>query len=95
MSTQCDQISAEDRILFQTVARVIVVDDRGSHASQIEQAEQYKEALVPLLPALTSHLPALSMRSYTAGKTLLFFNGTGWFLRRMDGNMLLIHRKIR
>ncbi len=45
-----DQISEEDRMLFQTVARVILSDSRGSLAEQVQRAGVAEVRLPPFMP---------------------------------------------
>ncbi len=72
-----EQISVEDRILFQAVARAIITDGRGSLADQIGGRP------VPLLPARFT--PTRVLRAPAAGPAppprgdLAFFNGLGGF----------------
>ena len=73
-----DQISAEDRILFQTVARAIITDSLGPIADQIN-----RRSILPLIvPRLA---PTRNRRTETPTATsitrtdLLFFNGFGGF----------------
>jgi cyclic beta-1,2-glucan synthetase len=72
-----EQISIEDRTLFQSVARVIVTDSRGSLAEQIvgRPADPLPAQFTPTRarPALLS-APALPPRD-----DLVFFNGLGGF----------------
>ena len=84
-----DQISNEDRILLQTVARAIITDSDGSLAEQLskvplllrEGARRAGEGLKPsarLQPsrgALSRNTTTLSLQ----GKGLIFFNGFGGF----------------
>ena len=70
-----DQISGEDRILLQAVARVIITDSRGSLEEQIKRrslAEKRVAALVPVKPyrALPTALPT---------RELVLSNGLGGF----------------
>jgi cellobiose phosphorylase len=72
-----DQISPEDRILFESVARVILHDNQGSLSEQVEHTYSGK-SLSPLLeikPATGRDLPDTT----TYDEKLLFFNGTGGF----------------
>jgi cyclic beta-1,2-glucan synthetase len=73
-----DQISKEDRILLQTVARAVITDTRGTLAEQINR----RGVMAAPVPNLT---PA---RTYSTGPTtvvalprldLMFFNGIGGF----------------
>ena len=73
-----DQISEEDRILIQTVARAIISDSRGTLADQIKRRPLAKAALPLLAPTRTHHSepqaePALPRHD------LAFFNGMGGF----------------
>ncbi len=76
-----EQISAEDRILFQTVARVIITDTRGSLTDQVNRRgpKETREApLVRQAPQRTRR-PDPEAASVTAPDNLLFFNGLGGF----------------
>ncbi|HWB86527.1 MAG TPA: glucoamylase family protein [Bryobacteraceae bacterium] len=87
-----DQISNEDRILFQSVARAILHDNRGSLASQVDAISSAE----PLFPAVTLNrayraeraLPAISPRH-----DLVFFNGVGGFTA--DGREYIITTSTR
>ena len=73
-----DQISNEDRILLQTVARAILIDSRGALADQISRrrlGEVTVPHLTPTRPprAEPSPTPALPRHD------LLFYNGLGGF----------------
>ena len=76
-----DQISNEDRILFQTVAHVVISDSLGSLEEQINRTNKLKSA-IPLFaptkfyPSLNTSLPVASL-----AKELQFFNGIGGFSR--------------
>ena len=73
-----DQISEEDRILFQTVARAVITDSRGALEDQINRRGPV-EVAVPLLTPTRTHrseplpVPALPRHDLT------FFNGVGGF----------------
>jgi cyclic beta-1,2-glucan synthetase len=72
-----DQIAAEDRILLQSVARVILSDSRGSLAEQVESGER----LAPPEPELQPVRAYRPERGIPAAprRDLLFFNGLGGF----------------
>jgi cyclic beta-1,2-glucan synthetase len=73
-----DQIAEEDRILIQTVARVIISDSRGSLADQIHgliPAEVTQPLLIPLRSRRDEPLPVAPLPRHD----LTFFNGLGGF----------------
>ncbi len=73
-----DQIAEEDRILIQSVARVIITDSRGSLADQIN-GRGMAEVTVPLLaPTRTSRSEPLAAAPLPR-HDLTFFNGLGGF----------------
>jgi cellobiose phosphorylase len=75
---QADQISNEDRILIQTVARVIISDKRGTLESQINQRRILRVPVPHLKPVRTYHNHQLNSPELTH-KDLIFFNGFGGF----------------
>lgn len=81
-----EQISAEDRMLFQTVARTIIADTRGTLAEQISRrgTKNTRLARIPrLVPRRTGTLSPRRSEAPTAAApaaaTLRFFNGFGGF----------------
>lgn len=72
-----DQISNEDRILFQSVARVVISDGRGSLAEQLDQRGPLE--LRP--PRFVPSRYVQSERPYSKlhARELLLFNGLGGF----------------
>jgi hypothetical protein len=71
-----EQLSPEDRILFQTVARVIIVDKMGTLDGQLSRRKWLK----PTMPVLTSNAPqAVYENKLNTPRNLLFFNGHGGF----------------
>jgi cyclic beta-1,2-glucan glucanotransferase len=71
-----DQISNEDRILFQTVARVVISDKLGSLEEQINR----KNKLKPISPFFSpTKFYASLFTSVSPPNDLQFFNGTGGF----------------
>lgn len=71
-----DQISEEDSILFQTVARVIISDKKGTLAEQLNKKNIVKTTPPAFVPT-RQYAPtgdALALRD-----DLLFFNGLGGF----------------
>jgi cyclic beta-1,2-glucan synthetase len=71
-----DQISNEDRILFQTVARICVSDAGGTLADHVKR-KQIGRAAMPAFKA--SQLYKSSSVSVAMPKDLNFFNGLGGF----------------
>jgi cyclic beta-1,2-glucan synthetase len=73
-----DQISNEDRILLQSVARAILTDNRGSLADQITRRGHMDVTVPRLMPTRTHR--ADPMPSAALPRTdLTFFNGLGGF----------------
>ncbi|MDB5257450.1 MAG: glycosyltransferase 36 [Chitinophagaceae bacterium] len=74
-----DQLSSEDRILFESVARVIIHDNKGTLAEQI--SKHINEKALPLLldtkPLTAEHIAG----TLELPKDLLFFNETGGFTK--------------
>jgi cellobiose phosphorylase len=73
-----DQISEEDRILIQSVARAIITDSRGSLADQIK-GRSLVEAAVPLIVPTRTHRPEPLTVAALPRHDLTFFNGLGGF----------------
>lgn len=71
-----DQVSAEDRILFQTVARVIISDSRGSLADQVNKRGAGKST-IPMLVATKDY--SFSRDRLNPPLDLQFNNGIGGF----------------
>lgn len=84
-----DQISEEDNILFQSVARVCIWDKKGTLTEQLNRKNITKPA-APVFIASQTHTPsstAVSLRD-----DLLLFNGIGGFTPdQREYNMLLSH----
>jgi cyclic beta-1,2-glucan glucanotransferase len=73
-----EQISNEDRVLFQSVARAIIADDRGTLADQINRRVP-TEVRIPRLAPTRTHRPQPSAAVDSPGDGLILFNGTGGF----------------
>ena len=73
-----DQISEEDRVLFQTVARAIITDSRGALEDQLNYRGQVEVTVPPLTPTRTHRAepPGTAELSHA---DLMFFNGLGGF----------------
>jgi len=73
-----DQISAEDRILLQTVSRAVITDSLGPLADQINR-RSIVPLIVPRLAPTRSHRAESSTAVAITRSDLLFFNGLGGF----------------
>jgi cyclic beta-1,2-glucan synthetase len=73
-----EQITSEDRVLFQTVARAIITDSRGSLAEQLYRQGPV-EAALPLLHPTRTHRPEPRAVGALPRPDLIFFNGIGGF----------------
>jgi len=73
-----DQIGEEDRILIQTVARVIITDSRGSLADQVN-GRTLLEPTMPLLTPTRSNRPKPQVVAALPRHDLAFYNGLGGF----------------
>jgi len=73
-----DQISDEDRILLQSVARVVIADSRGTLTDQINRRIP-AEVRTPRLTPTRARRPVLPRTSESSRRELIFFNGLGGF----------------
>ena len=73
-----DQISNEDRILLQTVARAVITDNLGTLADQVDR-RAITTAPAPRLIPTGRHIPESGAAATMARNDLLFFNGIGGF----------------
>ena len=73
-----EQISAEDRILFQTVSRALITDSLGPLGDQIARRGTGRRALPLLVPTRSRSAKTMSAPA-TTRSDLLFFNGLGGF----------------
>ncbi|MBC7914899.1 MAG: cyclic beta 1-2 glucan synthetase, partial [Pyrinomonadaceae bacterium] len=72
-----DQLSSEDRVLFESVARVIIYDNKGTLAEQAN-VHRPERVLPPVLePKIIPNRAA--KQALALPDDLLFFNGTGGF----------------
>jgi cyclic beta-1,2-glucan synthetase len=71
-----DQISGEDRILFKSVARVIIADSSGTLADHVNKKE-FVKAAIPFIDKTQSH--PLSLAAIPQPEDLIFYNGLGGF----------------
>jgi len=80
-----EQVSHEDRVLLQTVARVFFDDERGTLAEQLEQRGAPEVLMPALVPVRKPEVePALPLPP----RELIFTNGLGGFTR--DGQEYVI-----
>lgn len=82
-----EQISAEDRLLFQAVARIVITDCRGTLAEQLDRRELAAPRPPPLL-ATRAHRPAPPADAPPQAVTPILANGLGGF--SPDGREYLI-----
>jgi len=73
-----DQISDEDRILIQSVARVIITDGRGSLADQID-GRSMVDVPVPMFAPARARRTDPPAPAAAPLRELIFFNGLGGF----------------
>ena len=73
-----EQISEEDRVLLQTVARAIITDSRGTLWDQIHR-RRLAEVQVPLLTPAKIHSAEAPAAAELLRSDLIFFNGLGGF----------------
>lgn len=83
-----DQISAEDRILLQAVARAIITDSNGSLEEQIERRGSTEPRIARLVPSKHQPVQANYDLPY---RELILFNGLGGFTA--DGREYVIMTK--
>jgi len=73
-----EQISTEDRILFQSVARAIITDSRGTLADQINRRAA-ADIRIPRLVPTRPHRPLARAAVGSPEDYLILFNGIGGF----------------
>ena len=89
-----EQISDEDRVLLQTVARAILTDSRGTLWDQIHR-RRLAETPVPRLTPTRTHRAEEPAAAELPRRDLIFFNGLGGF--SPDGREYIItteHRQV-
>ena len=82
-----EQISSEDRVLFQTVSRVILTDSRGTLWDQIHRRRVAEVPVPPLRPS-RNRRDETPPPSAPPPRDLIFFNGLGGFTQ--DGREYVI-----
>jgi cellobiose phosphorylase len=85
---RAEQIADEDRILFQSVARVVLSDRQGSLAEQIDRQVAPAVKMARLKPTRTDKGEARAFAAPPPQRDLMFFNGLGGFAR--DGHEYVI-----
>ncbi len=73
-----EQISPEDRVLLQTVARVIIYDERGALLEQVKRRDKI-EAPIPRLTATRTERANTEKAAEFPSPPTLLFNGFGGF----------------
>ena len=73
-----DQLPEDDRLLIQSVARVVVSDRGGTLAEQVERRRRAETLTPPLRPVRTPE-PPLPDEAELPARDLDFFNGLGGF----------------
>src|SRR5439155_9426508 len=73
-----EQISIEDRVLLQAVARVMITDTSGTLADQLDRAK-VSQGLTPRLAATRPHRADAPAPLEGDRPDLIFFNGQGGF----------------
>jgi cyclic beta-1,2-glucan synthetase len=86
-----DQMSNEDRILLQTVARIVIKDNRGTLVEQISRRSLI-EAVVPRFKPTRSQRAEIQKTKEITSPNLNFFNGLGGFTP--DGREYVIMTKL-
>ncbi|MDI6757449.1 MAG: glucoamylase family protein [Endomicrobiia bacterium] len=84
---RADQMSDEDKILMQTVARIVITDRGGTLAEQIDSRARTKINRPPLVPAKKADQEDVQENSVERSD-LVYFNGIGGFTR--DGREYVI-----
>jgi cyclic beta-1,2-glucan synthetase len=72
-----DQISSEDRILLESVARAVITDSRGSLADQINHRHPVEAPIPRLVPSRAGRSEPRA--AALPRRDLIFFNGLGGF----------------
>ncbi len=85
-----DQISNEDRVLFQTVARIILSDNGGTLSDNIKRKPLAK-SLIPYITPTQIRKPSLT--KVTLPKDLGFFNGLGGFSADGSEYIIIVDKK--
>ena len=88
-----DQVSSEDRILFQSIARIIISDKKGSLEDQVTKRQTPKPAIAKLVP---SKVQAPSQnQELQIPADLQYFNDTGGFSANGKEYVIITDKKKR
>ncbi len=87
-----DQISNEDRILFQTVARINIADNIESFAEHVKRKPSPRINIPRLVPE-KDYKPEFT--SLSLPDDLIYFNGTGGFSKNGREYIIGIHKKLK
>jgi cyclic beta-1,2-glucan synthetase len=74
-----DRLSTEERILFESVAKIVLYDNKGTLEEQINAP--YLQQVLPTLLEPQKNLLHYTNKPLDLPENLLFFNGTGGFSR--------------
>lgn len=87
-----DQVSSEDRILFESVAKIIITDNNGSLSEQL--SGNFREmGSSPLLEVKPHTSRKMISENLVMPPDLMFFNGTGGFTADGKEYKILIDKK--
>ncbi|MGH7958408.1 MAG: GH36-type glycosyl hydrolase domain-containing protein, partial [Opitutaceae bacterium] len=85
---RAEQISPDDRVLLQSVARVVLDDENGALAEQLD----HRSAAEPIIPGLTPSRPVSSdSPPPLPPRDLVFHNGLGGFTRDGHEYVMTLH----
>ena len=76
---RADQMSDEDRILMQTVARIVISDRGGTLAEQLEGMTQPQMNFLRFVPTRKDNAPEEEAEGPAERSDLVYFNGMGGF----------------
>jgi cellobiose phosphorylase len=82
-----DHISLEDRLLLQSVARIILVDSRGSLSEQLKR-RRAPESVIPEVQPVTTRAPVARAATISPRADLILTNHIGGFTR--DGREYVV-----
>ena len=86
-----DQLSSEDRLLFESVARIIISDTKGSLLEQV--TTQVPDKPLAALMEITTIPPLIQESVISLPNNLIFFNGTGGFTKNGKEYKIIIDEK--